>query len=247
MYNHLGEDYSLCDIAPPPFGDGIVDGQDLVALAGYLFQDLIARWRLDEETGGLAHDSIGGNNGTCHGDPVWGPNIGKVGGALVLDGADDYVSTPFILDPAKRAFSAFAWVYGGASGQVILSQADVRQTRSTVPGSTWLGINSSDGKLTTGLSDVYFGTLESESVITDLEWHHVGLVYDMASLKRLLYVDGVLVAEDETVVSGIPSDGGLHIGAGRDVDPASFFFGMIDDVRIYDVALNPEQVDALAK
>ncbi|MFH1716909.1 MAG: kelch repeat-containing protein [Planctomycetota bacterium] len=247
MYNHLGEDHSLCDIAPPPFGDGIVDGQDLIALAGYLFPDLVARWRLDEETGNIAHDSIAGNNGTCHGGPVWGPDIGKVGGALTFDGAEDYVSTPFILDPAKVAFSVFVWIYGGATGQVILSQADTIQPRATIPGSTWLGIDPSEGKLMTGLSDVYFGALESETLITDLQWHHVGLVYDLDSLHRRLYIDGVLAAEDATVVSGVPSDGGLHIGTGRDLDPASFFLGMIDDVRIYDVALNDEEVEALAK
>jgi len=247
MYNHMGEDYSLCDIAPPPFGDGIVDGQDLIAFAGYLFPDLVARWRLDEETGDIAYDSIGGNNGTCHGGPVWGSGIGKVGGALVFDGAEDYISTPFILDPAKGAFSAFAWVYGGAPGKVILSQADVTGTRATVPGSMWLGIDPSEGKLMTGLSDTYFGTLESETVITDTQWHHVGLVYDLASLHRRLYVDGVLAAEDATVVAGVPSDGGLYIGGNRDLDPASFFPGMIDDVRIYDVALSAEEVAALAQ
>jgi len=33
-----GTDDSLCDIGPPPFGDGIVDVQDLIVLAGHLFE-----------------------------------------------------------------------------------------------------------------------------------------------------------------------------------------------------------------
>ena len=32
--------------------------------------------------------------------------------------------------------------------------------------------------------------LASESVITDAQWHHVGLVYDFDGLHRCLYVDG---------------------------------------------------------
>ncbi len=36
MGMHWGEDYSLCDIAPLPFGDGVVDVQDLLLLAEYM-------------------------------------------------------------------------------------------------------------------------------------------------------------------------------------------------------------------
>jgi len=38
MVDHWGEAYSLCDIAPSPFGDGIVDIKDLTVLAGHLFE-----------------------------------------------------------------------------------------------------------------------------------------------------------------------------------------------------------------
>jgi len=249
MVDHWGENYSLCDIGPTPFGDGIVDLKDLAVLTEHFYEDyrLVANWTLDEETGDIAHDCIAGNDGTCHGGPVWAPSAGNVGGALVFTGAEDYISTPFILDPAKGEFSVFAWIYGGAPGQVIISQADTSGTRGTVPGSMWLGISPSGGKLTTGLSDMYFGTLESETIVTDIQWHHVGLVYDLDSLHRRLYVDGVQVAEDTTVVAGVPSDGVLHIGAAQDLGPASFFVGMIDDVRIYNVALSDEEVEALAK
>jgi hypothetical protein len=98
----------------------------------------------------------------------------------------------------------------------------------------------------TGLNDMYFGLLESESVITDGQWHHVGLVYDLDSLHRRLYVDGVQVAEDAKVVSGMPSDDGMYIGASKDLDAGSFFSGLIDDVRIYNKALNAEQIEALS-
>ena len=60
-------------------------------------------------------------------------------------------------------------------------------------------------------------------------------------------MDGTQVAEDATVVSGMPSDGGLYIGASKDLDATSFFSGMIDDVSIYDVALTAEEIAALAQ
>ncbi len=236
IVDHWGTNEPMCDIGPTPFGDGIVDVQDLIVLAEHLFEEvfpveLIAYWKLDEIEGTIAEDSIGDDDGTLNGEPLWQPADGKVGGALQLDGIDDYVSTPFILDPAKGKFSAFAWIKGGAPGQVIISQTGGL-------GGTWLGTNSSEGKLMTGLSDLFFGALESESVITDGQWHHVGLVYGLAS-HRHLYVDGVEVAVDSGYVAGVPSNGGLYIGAAKDLDAGSFFSGLIDDVRIYDRAITP--------
>jgi hypothetical protein len=73
----------------------------------------------------------------------------------------------------------------------------------------------------------------------DGQWHHVGLVYDRNALHRYLYVDGAEVAKDMGPVPAIGSDGGLYIGAGQALDAASFFSGLIDDVRIYNRAVSP--------
>ena len=240
MVDYWGTGETLCDIAPPPFGDGIVDVQDLIVLAEHLRPVFLAHWELDETEGGIAYNSVGDHDGTLNGNPLWQPAGGKLNGALQLDGIDDYVSTPFILDPSKGSISAFAWIKGGAPRQVIISQIGVF-------GGTWLGTNSSEGKLMTGLSDMYFGALESESVITDGQWHHVGLVYDLYALHRHLYLDGVEVTVDSDYVAGVPSDGGLYIGTGKAMEPGTFWSGLIDDVRIYNRALNTEEIAALAR
>ncbi len=39
MVDHWGTDEPLCDIGPMPFGDGIVDIQDLIVLAEHLFEE----------------------------------------------------------------------------------------------------------------------------------------------------------------------------------------------------------------
>jgi hypothetical protein len=80
----------------------------------------------------------------------------------------------------------------------------------------------------------------------DIQWHHVGLVCDLDSLHRRLYVDGAQVTEDATVVWRVPSGGGLHIGAGKGLDISSFFAGLIDDVRIYKAAFSAEDIERLA-
>jgi hypothetical protein len=42
-------------------------------------------------------------------------------------------------------------------------------------------------------------------------------------------------------------DGGLYIGAGKDLESGSLFSGLIDDVRIYNVILTAEEIAALAE
>ncbi|MHC4753061.1 MAG: hypothetical protein ACYTFW_24755, partial [Planctomycetota bacterium] len=123
VVDNWGTNTSLCDIGPTPLGDGKVDFRDLAVLAEYWLVDnrLIAHWKLDENEGFIAHDSVGDKNGTVAG-AIWQPIGGQLGGALEFDGEFDLVSTDFVLNPMEGAFSAFAWIKGGAPGQVIISQ-----------------------------------------------------------------------------------------------------------------------------
>jgi len=188
-----------------------------------------AYWKLDEAAGDVARDSNGSNHGTLKGDPNWCPADGRLDGALELDGVDDYVSTPFVLNPSTGAFSVFAWVKGGAAGQVILSQ----QT-----GVNWLMADASGGVLATDLKDSgrTAKPLKSSTIITDGEWRRVGVAFDGTS--RMLYVDQVQVAKDAQVTPP-PSTGGLYIGAGSTLSAGSFWSGLIDDIRIHNRAVKP--------
>jgi hypothetical protein len=224
---------SSVDIGPMPWGDGIVDLKDLFVLSEYWLKEvtdprLIAYWKLDEAEGETAYESINHRDGTIHGDPIWQPGGGKIGGALQFDGSDDYVSTSFVKDPAAGAFSVFAWVKGGEPGQVVMSQTG---------GANWLTADPVEGKLMTELkSSGRSGVpLRSQTVITDGNWHRIGLVRD--GNNRILYVDDIEVADTQTILVG--SQGGLYIGAGSALSAGSFWSGLIDDVRIYDRSISP--------
>jgi len=55
-----------------------------------------------------------------------------------------------------------------------------------------------------------------------------------------LYVDEVEVAEDATPWSGSENaQGGLYLGTGSTLEPDTFFFGLVDDIRIYNRAVLP--------
>ncbi len=251
IVDHWGTDESLCDIGPMPWGDGIVDVQDLIVLAEHLFEEIlpygcVAYWKLDEAEGHIAHNSAGHNDGICHGEPLWQPADGRIGGALQFDGIDDYIETDLVLNPAEGAFSVFAWIRGGAPGQIIISQTD-----GTGTGQIWLGADPSEGRLMTGLAPVVgrSPSLVSDFVITDGQWHHVGIVVTAHQYMRFrhLYIDGANVVTEYVPVELPPSDGGLHIGADKNPDEGSFFAGLIDDIRIYNGALSAEEIAILAK
>ncbi len=154
------------------------------------------------------------------------------------------MSTPHIISPSGGDFSVFAWIKGGAAGQVILSQESA---------ANWLMADSVDAALRTDLRQP--GTtgrgatppgppLTSAAVITDGDWCQIGFVRDGSN--RILYVDGIEVARD--MAANIePASGGLYIGAGANLGSGSFFSGMIDDLRIYETALGAEEIAALAQ
>jgi hypothetical protein len=225
-----GKDDPSVDIGPLPWGDGKVDEKDLEVLMGYWGQEigLIACWKLDEAEGQIAADSAGTNDAVLVGNPVWQPAGGKIAGALQFDGVDDCVRGPFVVDPAAGPLSVFAWVKGGAPGQVILSQEK---------GADWLMV-APDGALKTALkgSGRIDKPLASAAVIVDDTWHRVGLVWDGSN--RILYVDDVEVAKD-TSSNLTSSTGGLYIGAGSKLAAGTYWSGLIDDVRIYDRAVKP--------
>jgi len=192
---------------------------------------LIAHWKLDETTGVIAQDSAGDKHGTLNGNPIWQPDGGKIDGALQFDGYGDYVSAPFVRNPADGKLSVYAWIKGGTPGQVIISQTG---------GENWLLADPLAGNLMTELKGTgrNIRTLASQTVVTDSDWHRVGLVWNGSN--RVLYVDDVEVAEDmQGNLAG--SNGGLNIGAGKNLELGTFWTGLIDDVRIYDLALSEEE------
>jgi hypothetical protein len=221
------------DTAPGPFGNGVVDDDDLALMMTYWRQEvedptLLAHWKLDEYEGDIADDSVGDNDGRLVGDPYWLCDGGRDNGGLDLDGIDDLVVTDYVVNPADGPFSVLVWVLDGGPGQEIITQR---------LGATWLKTDER-GALMTALKGPG-GTvwpLHSDAVITDGRWHHLALVCEAGN--RVLYVDDQEVARDDRCPFQ-SSEGGLVIGGGLSLEPGTFWNGVVDDVRIYNRAVKP--------
>lgn len=198
---------------------------------------LISHWPLDESKGPSAWDAVTHNQGALHGKPIWQPEAGRVQGALAFDGVDDYVRVRAPLNPEDGPFSVFVWIKGSVTGQTILAQEG---------GAVWLSVDLQFGHLRTDLvgTEAQAMSLQAdEPTLTDDNWHYVGFTWDGS--VRALYVDGLEVASDmQSQLAG--SDGDLFIGAGPDRGANSYWYGLIDDVRIYNRALSAQEIAALA-
>ena len=225
---------SLCDIAPTPFGDGIVDLQDVVAVADYIGTELVdptlvAHWTLDEAEGMVATDSAGENDGTVMGNPVWLPDDGHAGGAVRFDGVDDLMLADAPAELGDGPFSVCLWIRGTVPGRGILFAQG---------GTRWLYTDALDGSLATDLSAPAGPPqpMFSDVVVTDGQWHRICLVWDGAD--RILYVDDEEVAR-EALAEVAPPTASLLIGAGGISQSGSVWSGLIDDVRIYNRVVRP--------
>jgi beta-galactosidase len=88
-----------------------------------------------------------------------------------------------------------------------------------------------------------YGSLFGVKEIGPGQWHHVAGVYDGA--KMCLYVDGVLDASQEASGTIRTNDTLVQIGANNDMRDR-FWNGSIDDVRLYNYALDATQIAKLA-
>jgi hypothetical protein len=104
-------------------------------------------------------------------------------------------------------------------------------------GADWLYLNLY-GMLTTDVkADGRDGnTLTSDAHVLDDQWHRVVMTWD--GTYRTLQMDGAEVARDaQTNLKA--SSGYLLLGVGKTMTPASFWSGLIDEVRIYNRAVQP--------
>ena len=95
-------------------------------------------------------------------------------------------------------------------------------------------------------STSYFGG--SDGVVVDGTWHHIVMTGNAATTTISLYVDGVFMT-DGTLVPGssgnFPLLNNFEIGRLGRSSPTDGYEGLVDDVQVYDQALNSNQISYL--
>ena len=188
---------------------------------------IVGDWRLSEGTGNMAVDnSTYENIGTII-DANW------AGNSLYFDGIDDHVVIPN--HPAftfsTQSFSVEAWVKTDQTtyGSIV---------RNHYSYGYLLAINN-NGKPNISIDAGHPGGIgvESSVYINDNEWHHLMGVRDRNTAKLYIYVDGVLVGEEDDTVGDISTDKDLWLGGKS--NGMYYYNGFLSNVKIWNCAQIP--------
>jgi hypothetical protein len=191
-------------------------------------------WPLDSD----AQDFSGNER---HGTPVAGAqfvNNGRHGGALELDGTDDYVS----IDGYKGIFgppwTLTAWIQTSASGDPeILSWG-------SEGGGLKVEFRLHDGRVRIEHGN---GNNRSETTVNDGQWHHVAAVLPQDGVMEDIqfFVDGEAGGTFQVGNGTNPfiTAVGIDVNIGRSGPRADrYFTGLIDEVRMYSRSLTQDEI-----
>lgn len=208
---------------------------------------LLIHWKLDETWGTTAYDSTGNSrHGTLASSPAWG--TGKRDGGLHFDGIDDFV---YLIDagPVLNGLSAIS-----VSLWIKAYQADVDQgifyTQIPNGSDTELGLRyARSGK--SGAEQVVVASLRTTAGTTAIDssprvqragWQNLILTWKAGEALQL-YING----QPSTPSYNQGPRGGTIVGAdhlGLGIgSQMKFWRGALDDFRIYNRVLTPEEIE----
>lgn len=207
---------------------------------------LIGRWMLDETSGTLAADSSGfGCHGTLCGDSFafeQNAAAGPWNGALLFDGVDDYIDLPDGFANFRGGMTVSVWAYPTAvkNWARFLDFGNGQYNNNIVFGrygnSNDLFFEGYDGTASGG-------QVRATGAIVLHQWQMFTATLD-ASGNVLLYKDGVQIASGTTAVPSNIQRVNNYIGRSN-WSADAYFEGRLDDVRICNYALTPEEVQLL--
>jgi hypothetical protein len=192
--------------------------------------DLIGWWTFDEGSGGIAFDSSDyGNDGILRGDPQWVDGI--YGGAIDLDGNDDYIEINSIADDlTDNNFTVSAWIKTTAGEGNVIGANDSGTGHQFIFGVTGSG---------TLLVEADSHINSYPPVINDGQWHFIAYVRD--GTTAYAYTDGELVGT-ETPDGNPAGQVRWSIGMEWDDSPSDEFNGLVDDVRFFSHPLTEDDI-----
>ena len=218
------------------------------SLRNALIMNLVSEWKFDENSGTTAKDSWGGNNGTlysstsvCSNPPTSDCPTWKTGGdcisgsCLQFDGSDDYVNLP--VTPKYSQYTISVWINGArdqdVGGIIMTGGLSLQRWGLFLDSKKITSINSNGTTRDCWQIENYNFTNYPAG------WHLITITDD--GTTRKFYRDGTYVASHTNTITNEGPDANFRIGKGGFTD-ASFFNGLIDEVRIYNAALPTAQI-----
>ena len=206
-----------------------------------LSTDLVGYWPLHDKN---ATDYSGNNNhGSLNGGLTTGV-AGKAGlKAMSFDGSDDFVEMSDSINESYISISA--WVkWDGSNSNQNWRLVSGRNTESfaLLHDGGWSELSGYRGMVMTVSvgGTTYFA--EEPKEMNSNKWQHYVGVYDGETVY--LFRDGESVAENTSPSGSIDSTTD-PVTLGHELNQREYFPGYLTDVRVYDRALSPEEIQEL--
>jgi hypothetical protein len=205
-----------------------------------LSNGLIGYWSMDGSSINWSTDTIqdlsgNGQTGTLVSLATTSAQVaGKIGGALKFNGSTSQVTNfPSAISAANTNRTVCAW-----ENTATTSRQGIASDRPTTTG--WaLTINrTTPGNLTYINNSV---VVEKAAGITVGSWFYVCASYNHNTAAVALYVNGLQLGQTTTIAGGDSAGNNGYIG----FDGQNHFNGSIDDVRIYNRVLSPQEIAQL--
>ncbi|MHC4477282.1 MAG: LamG domain-containing protein, partial [Planctomycetota bacterium] len=223
-------------------------------------EGLVGWWKCDEGTGEMVADSSGhGHHGKVFGATSWqAGHIGK--GALkitnfqegenITNGGVVIADSP-LLRPSR--FTVAMWVKWSrdfrqkALNRILQKGNDNKETFVIIGGGGADNRGNADNRLSFAIAQETRGDVYNVTADGNFEggkWYHVAASYDGSDM--LLYVDGKPAGKNTIdLVKVIAIEGEPLVIGSRPPNMDRGFDGAVDDVRMYNKALSPEDVRTL--
>ena len=220
------------------------------SLVGSSDIDADVDWNLKD--GLIVHHALDGDISGVHAGKIVDATLedglphfvdGRIGTAASFDG-QRYIDAGMPPNLGyEDEFTLSAWIYPNRDNGVIFSRANEGDQ-----GEVGWGLYIEDGKIRLNLSTRVLDdgvAAETTQAIQLERWQHVAATYDGSKTPEgmRIYVDGIeqeLAGLLDLVGNRLPQRYPLRIGASGSTKPN--FQGSIDDVRIYDRVLEPEEI-----
>ncbi|HEY1122174.1 MAG TPA: LamG-like jellyroll fold domain-containing protein, partial [Haloferula sp.] len=213
---------------------------------------LLAHWKLDDSTA----DEVDSYPATWEGTAAYSNTVAAPDStsAASLSGTWLKAGTGINFD-RDRAFSAAAWIKGGAQDSTIIGdmvENEVHRGWELHVGATSNGA-SADSVTVWLVNDYPAIALQVNAAlpVLDQQWHHLAFTYDGSSTAAgvIIYIDGVAVPTTtgiDTLGSSIANgtEAELNLGS-RNNGAACNFTGELDEVAIFDHALGAAEMTGL--
>jgi len=213
---------------------GFEDGGSVEPVPDFPVDGLISYYKLDETNGDNIIDVYGDNNGTTYGSPAW--TIGKISNCLDLEKTNSHgIEGTFSLN-GDNDFTISMWIKMESSTEYMaIASTDIS---NTVPRGFQYQIGpSNELRLYDGTS---ISLQTANNVLIDGVWHHVILVNDAGI--GYIYVDNNI--EEDGIVNFNDVSNDFSFGM-RGTLYDEFFDGLIDEVGIWDRALDSSEISDL--